>query len=85
MNAADGTVVRTRAEVGGVVVDAPNGRSRGTGSVDVTYRRVAALDMWLPESMVEQFEAKNRGTWETVIGRATTPNYRQFTTMGRIK
>jgi hypothetical protein len=58
---------------------------RGAGSIDVTYRRIDALDMWLPESMLEQFETQDRVTRETVTGRATYTNYRQFQTIVRIK
>ncbi len=67
---ADGTIVRTLLKVGGDGIGAPKG-TRGDGTIDVTYSRVAALDMWLPESMLEQFETKDRDTWETVTGRAT--------------
>jgi hypothetical protein len=84
VNAADGTILRTVLRVGGVGIGAPKG-VRGAGSIDVTYGRVAPLDMWLPESMLEQFETKNRDTWETVTGRATYTNYRQFQTLVRIK
>jgi hypothetical protein len=84
VNPADGTIVRTLLKVGGIGIGAPKGM-RGAGTIDVTYARVAALDMWLPESMVEQFETKDRVTWETVTGRATYTNYRQFQTLVRIK
>lgn len=81
VNPADGTIVRTVLKVG---IDAPKG-TRGSGTVDVTYLPVAAIGMWLPESMVEQFDAKAGETWETVTGRATYTNYRQFQTSVRIK
>ena len=59
------------------------------GRVDVTYRYVAMIGMWLPEKMVEQFDttgSAGRGnTWERLEGRAEYSNYRQFTTSGRIK
>lgn len=84
VNPADGTIVRTVLKVGGMGIGAPKG-TRGAGTIDVTYARVAALDMWLPESMLEQFEIRNRETWETVTGRATYTNYRQFQTAVRIK
>ena len=84
VNPGDGTILRTVLRVGGVGVGAPKG-VRGAGSIDVTYRRVEPLGMWLPESMLEQFETKNRDTWETVTGRATYTNYRQFQTLVRIK
>jgi hypothetical protein len=84
VNPADGTIVRTLLKVGGVGIGAPKG-TRGAGTIDVTYARVSGLDMWLPESMLEQFEIKHRDTWETITGRATYTNYRRFETMIRIK
>jgi hypothetical protein len=81
---SDGTVVRTRLEVDGFVVTGPR-RSHGTGLVDVTYQRVGDLDMWLPSSMDEEFEAVRGNTRDTIWGQALYSNYRQFTTMGRIK
>lgn len=84
VNPADGTILRTVLRVGGVGIGAPKG-VRGAGSIDVTYRHVASLDMWLPESMAEQFETRDRDARETVTGRATYTNYRQFQTFGRIR
>lgn len=84
VNPADGTIARTLLKVGGMGVGAPKG-VRGAGTIDVTYSRVAPLDMWLPESMVEQFEIKERDTRESITGRATYTNYRQFQTSVRIK
>jgi hypothetical protein len=81
---ADGTIVRTLLKVGGMGIGAPKG-VRGAGTIDVTYSHVAALDMWLPESMVEQFEIKERDRWETITGRAAYTNYRQFQTSVRIR
>jgi hypothetical protein len=84
VNPADGTIVRTLLKVGGMGIGAPRG-TRGAGTIDVTYRHVAPLDMWLPESMLEQFEIKDRATRETITGRASYSNYRQFQTLVRIK
>lgn len=84
VNPADGTILRTVLRVGGVGIGAPKG-VRGAGSIDVAYRRVAPLDMWLPESMLERFETKERDGRETVTGTATYTNYRQFQTSVRIK
>jgi len=84
VNPADGTIVRTLLKVGGDGIGAPKG-TRGDGTIDVTYSRVAALDMWLPELMIEQFEIQGGDNWETVTGRATYTNYRQFQTSVRIK
>jgi hypothetical protein len=83
VNPADGTVVRTLLKVGGFAANAR--RTRGTGRVDVTYRRVPTLDMWLPASMDEDFEASRDNESETISGRALYSNYRQFQTTVRIK
>ena len=86
VNPSDGTVVRTRLQVEGFAMRARLGtRSRGTGSVDVTYQRVPALDMWLPASMDEDFEVRDGEHRDSATGRALYSNYRQFTTSGRIK
>lgn len=53
--------------------------------MDVTYRRVPELDMWLPSAMDEDFEASRGSEWESISGRALYTNYRQFTTTVRIK
>jgi hypothetical protein len=76
--------VRTQFEVEGFVRTGPR-RSHGTGHVDVTYQRVADLDMWLPASMDEDFEVVRGNTRDNISGRALYSNYRQFTTSGRIK
>lgn len=85
-----GTVVRTA-----FTVTLGNGARRGTGHVDVTYRRVEALEMWLPAAMDETFEASQAtaagrvgvapSIWDRVGGHAEYTNYRTFTTSGRIK
>lgn len=78
---ADGTIVRTVLKV---AIKVPKG-TPGSGTIDVTYSHVAAIGMWLPESMVEQFEVKDGETWATVTGRAAYTNYRQFQTSVRIR
>jgi len=83
VNPTDGTVVRTLLQVEGFATG--GGRSRGTGRVDVTYQRVAALDMWLPASMDEDFEASRNDASDTISGRALYSNYRHFQTTVRIK
>ena len=83
VNPADGTVVRTLLRVEGFAIDRRAARS--TGRVDVTYQRVADLDMWLPASMDEDFEAGRDNASSTVSGRALYSNYRQFQTTVRIK
>lgn len=84
VNPSDGTVTRTQLEVEGFAMSGPR-RSRGRGRVDVTYQRVAELDMWLPAAMDESFEATRGDTRDSISGRALYSNYRQFTTMVRIK
>jgi hypothetical protein len=63
------------------------GRSQNVhGSVDVVFRRVDALDMWLPATMVETFESRRGpGEWDRIDGHATYDNYRTFQTSARIK
>ena len=83
VNPVDGTVVRTRLEVDGF--SGGERGPRGTGWVDVEYRFVEALQMWLPASMDEEF-APGRGLVAgSISGRALYSNYRQFTTSGRVK
>jgi hypothetical protein len=87
-----GTVVRTAFAVA-LGPDRANRARRGTGQVDVTYRRVPALDMWLPAAMDERFEASQataagRGgpvIWDRIGGHAEYTDYRTFTTSVRIK
>jgi hypothetical protein len=80
---ARGTVLRTLLKTtmrGG-------GRAQyGTGRVDVSYRSVDALGMWLPATMEEEWETNAPGgAWERVQGQAVYSNYRQFQTSVRIK
>lgn len=81
---ADGTIVRTLLKVPMIPMRDARGQ-RGSGQVDVTYRRIEALDMWLPWTMVETFETTKANTWERINGRAVYSNYRQFQTTVRIK
>jgi hypothetical protein len=82
-----GTVVRTHVHM--TLVGAPSPGEppvSGSAEVDVTYRRIAALDMWLPETMTETYEgARGRYGPERVNAEATYSNYRQFQTAVRIK
>jgi hypothetical protein len=86
VNAADGTVVRTRLRMteigmsGGV-----SPRDSGSAQIDVTYRRVAALDMWLPETMTESYEGSRGAAWDRTTTEARYSEYRQFQTSVRIK
>jgi len=80
----DGVVVRTVLEVG-VLMRRVSPPQRGKGSIDVRYRPVEALGMWLPEAMDETFEATRQDAWDKVTGHAEYSNYRRFETSGRIK
>jgi hypothetical protein len=81
---ADGTVVRTVLKTD--TRAAGNKTQRGLGRVDVQYRFVEAMEMWLPATMDEEFEVMGaRDAWERLDGHAAYSNYRQFTTSGRIK
>lgn len=79
-----GTIVRTRLEV--ETIDGHGSRARrGHGSVEVVYRRVPDLNMWLPASMEEQFQVSSGPIFDRVSGHADYSNYRRFTTTVRIK
>src|SRR6266545_3564303 len=80
----DGTILRTLLKTS---LHPGNSRvQRGNGRVDVEYRFVEALGMWLPSMMDEEWQADAPGNvWEHVQGHAVYSNYRQFTTSVRIK
>lgn len=85
VNAADGTVVRTSLRMNKFAAPAGAKREVTSAQVDVTYARVAALDMWLPATMKESYEAAR----ETVVDRTTAEarysDYRHFQTSVRVK
>lgn len=58
---ASGTIVRTTMRMNRFVSARGPNRGFSAAQVDVTCSRVAALDMWLPETMKESYEA-DRGT-----------------------
>jgi hypothetical protein len=79
-----GTIVRTRLQV--ETIDGHGqGAQRGQGYVDVVYRHVEDLDMWLPASMDERFDVSTGPIFDRVTGHAEYSNYRKFTTSVRIK
>ena len=84
VNPADGTVVRTRIRMADF---SPPGRrpSRTAAVVEVTYARVAAIDMWLPATMMETYDGAQGTSSHHITGRAEYTDYRQFQTMVRIK
>jgi hypothetical protein len=85
VNAADGTVVRTSLRLNRFAVVGNAGREFGSAQVDVTYARVAPLDMWLPEMMKESYEAASGTLVDRVTAEARYSDYRQFQTAIRIK
>jgi hypothetical protein len=85
VNPQDGTILRTRLEVVGFATPAHSADRRTRGVIDVAYRHVDALDMWLPDSMVESFEASRGDVVERTRGEARYSNYRRFETNARIK
>jgi hypothetical protein len=86
VNALDGTVVRTLMHMSDFG-SSPNANARGLGAaqIDVTYRRVPAIDMWLPDTMTESYESTRGSTWDRTTAEAQYTNYRQFQTSVRIK
>ena len=84
VNPAEGTILRTVLKT--ELLPGTGKGQRGTGRVDVTYRFVDTLGMWLPASMDEEFEVNTQGgKWARLNGHAVYSNYRKFTTSGRIK
>jgi hypothetical protein len=81
---SDGVVVRTLFEVD-TDMRRLNPPQKGRGHIDVGYRLVEALGMWLPATMDEEFEARRGSSWDQVTGHAEYSNYRRFETSGRIK
>jgi hypothetical protein len=81
---ANGTIVRTRIKVSDVRTRAA-GSNHASADVEVTYQRVAALDMWLPSAMTESYEGTEDTSRERITGHAEYSDYRQFQTTVRIK
>jgi hypothetical protein len=86
VNATSGTVVRTSLRVSefGTSRDV-EARGYGSGQIDVTYGRVAGLDMWLPDTMTETYEVIRGASWERTATEAKYSEYRVFQTSIRIK
>jgi len=83
VDAATGTIVRTHLTVKDFID--PGSSRGGHAELDVTYRRVDALAMWLPAIMTESYVADVRPGWTEVTGRAEYSNYRRFQTSARVK
>ena len=76
-----GTILRTRLEI----ATKDRHATQPAGHVEVAYRLVGELNMWLPASMDEQFEVSRGPVFDRVVGHAEYSNYRRFTTSVRIK
>jgi hypothetical protein len=85
VNAADGTVVRTSLRMTHFVKRSTASRNLDSAQVQVTYARVAALGMWLPETMKESYEATSGTLVDRTTAEARYSDYRQFQTSIRIK
>jgi hypothetical protein len=84
VNPADGTIARTRLEM--ALLASNPAINRISGVIDVSYRRVEALDMWLPATMIETYDAIGyHYTVDRTVTRADYSDYRQFQTSVRIK
>lgn len=79
---SDGTVVRTRIRM---TFARELARNAGSAQVDVSYARVPALDMWLPEIMIESYATEQGAASERITTEARYSDYRVFQTSGRIK
>jgi hypothetical protein len=86
VNVAEGTVVRTRLDVSALLAAGDtNTPMRTHASIDVVYRRVDPLGMWLPAAMTETYDAVRDSAREHIGARADYSNYRTFQTSGRVK
>jgi hypothetical protein len=85
VNAANGTVVRTRMRMSDFVTPVPGVREQGWAQIDVSYRLVPALDMWLPDTMAESYKTSRGSAWDRTSAEARYTDYRQFQTTVRIK
>lgn len=81
----EGTIVRTKLHVR-EFGDKHSEPQHGSADIEVSYRLVRELGMWLPATMSEAYEAVERsGAWNRITGRAEYSNYRRFETSARIK
>lgn len=85
VNAADGTVVRTSLRMNQFAAAAGATRDFTSAQVDVIYARVAALDMWLPATMKESYEATSEAFVDRTTAEARYSDYRHFQTSARVK
>ena len=85
VNAADGTVVRTRIRMAFPGRGSAFSSSPGEAVVDVSYAHVPAVGLWLPATMAESYVMARGGTAERITTEAKYSDYRVFQTSGRIK
>ena len=86
VSAGDGTVVRTSLLMHDLSLEArTRARRIATVQVDVAYGRVAALGLWLPETMTESYEIVDGRARELLRTEAKYSDYRVFQTSIRIK
>jgi hypothetical protein len=79
---ADGTVERTQIHL----THFAGPGDEASADVEVTYRFVDAVALWVPDVMTETyFAATGFGRATRVTGRAEYSNYRRFQTSARIK
>ena len=84
VNGQTGTIVRTTLRMSELGVP-PDSHGSGAAEIDVTYRLVPSVDMWLPEKMTEAYEVVRGAVWERTTAEAGYSEYRVFQTSGRIK
>lgn len=84
VDAATGTVVRTRLRIKEFAAP-ESAKPRGAADIDVKYRHVADLDLWLPETMTESYEVMRGTSVDRLTTEAWYSNYRKFQTSVRIK
>lgn len=77
----DGTVIRTLLRMSNITATVRASRAE----IDVTYRLVPQVQMWLPETMTELYEGRDGPAFQRATGRAEYTNYRRFQTSVRIK
>src|SRR6266568_180114 len=84
VNSEDGAIVRTRLRLTGFSPPSFH-PAHDSAVIDVTYRRVDELGMWLPATMTEMYEGTLGSAWDRITSRAEYSNYRRFQTRVRIK
>ena len=82
------TTVPTGGERAIQIQDMNLQEQESSADVDVTYRRPAGIDIWLPAEMVEFYSGpifvRNRSVVGSATTRATYSDFRQFSTTSKI-